>query len=84
MTTSDQESRDWGGKLGAWLGARWRWLVGAVVLLFVLNNLVGIIVGAVGLIFFANRIVGRLLAAQRVVQQVQQVVGDADERGEEM
>ena len=83
MTTSDHGPRDWGEKLGAWLRARWRWLVAGVVLLFVLNNLLGIIVGAVGLVFFANRIAGRLLAAQRVVQQVQQVVGDSDDHGEE-
>lgn len=72
-----------GEKVGAWLGARWQWLVLVFVLLFALNNLVGIIVGAVGLILFANRIAGRLLAAQRVVRQVQQVVGDSDDQGEE-
>jgi len=37
-----------------------------------------------GLIAFANRIAGRLLGARRVVQQVQQIVGDPDDRGEEM
>lgn len=83
MTAPDQESRDLGEKVGAWLGARWQWLVLVTVLLFALNNLVGIIVGAVGLILFANRIAGRLLAAQRVVQEVQQVAGDSDDRGEE-
>jgi hypothetical protein len=82
MTASDHEPRDWGEKLGAWLGARWRWLVAGVVLLFALNNLIGIIVGAVGLLLFANRIAGELLAAQRVVQQVQRVVGDYDDHGD--
>lgn len=84
MTTSGQDSRDWGEKLGGWIGARWRWLVLGVVLLFALNNLVGVVVGALGLIFFANRIAGRLLAAQRVVERVHQVVGDSDNGGEEM
>ena len=83
MTISGQDSRDWGEKLGAWLGARWRWLIVAVLLLFAFNNLVGVVVGSLGLLAFANRIAGRLLGARRVVQQVQQVVSDSDERGEE-
>lgn len=84
MTTSGQDSRDWGEKLGAWIGARWRWLIVAVVLLFAFNKLVGVVVGSLGLITFANRIAGRLLGAQRVVQQVQQVVSDSEDPGEEV
>lgn len=83
MTASGQNSRDWGERLGAWLGARWQWLVVAVLLLFALNNLVGVVVGAVGLIAFGHRIAGRLLGARRVVQQVQQIVSDPDESEEE-
>ena len=84
MTISGQDSRDWGEKLGAWIAARWQWLIVAVLLLFALNNLVGVVVGAVGLIAFANGIAGRLLGARRVVQQVQQIVSDPDDPGEEM
>ena len=83
MTASDQNSPDIGERLGAWLGARWQWLVVAVVLLFALNNLVGIVAGAVGLIAFAHRISGRLLGAQKVVEQVQQMVSDPDDSGDE-
>ncbi len=79
MTASDQPSRDIGERLGAWLGARWQWLVVAVVLLFALNNLVGIVAGAVGLIAFAHQISGRLLGARRVVEQVQHMVSDPDD-----
>lgn len=82
MTTSGQGSRGWEERLGAWLGARWQWLVVGVVLLFALNSLVGVLVGAVGLIAFAHRIAGRLLGAQRVVQQVQQIVSDPDDSGD--
>ena len=84
MTISGQDSQDWEEKLGAWIGARWRWLFVAVLLLFALNNLVGLVVGSLGLITFANHIAGRLLGARRVVQQVQQIVSDSDDRGEEM
>ena len=66
------------------LMARWRWLVAAFVLLFVINNIVGLLVGSLGLIAFANRIAGRLLSAQKVVQQVQEIVSDHDDRGEEV
>jgi hypothetical protein len=59
-------------------------LIVAVVLLFVLNNLVGFLVGSLGLIAFANRIAGRVLGAQRVVQQVRQIVSDPDDRGDEV
>ena len=83
MTDSGQNSRDWEGRLAAWIGARWQWLIVAVLLLFALNNLVGVVVGAVGLIAFAHRIAGRLLGARRVVQQVQQIVSDPDDSGEE-
>ena len=84
MTVSGQNSRDREGKLGGWIGARWQWLIVAVLLLFALNNLVGVVVGAVGLIAFANGIAGRLLGARRVVQQVQQIVSDPDDRGDEV
>ncbi len=84
MTISGQDSRDREEQLGAWIGARWRWLVVAVLMLFAFNNLVGLAVGSLGLIAFANRIAGRLLGARRVVQQVQQIVSDPDDRGEEM
>ena len=84
MTISGEDSRDWEGKLGAWIGARWRWLIVAVLLLFAFNNLVGVVVGSLGLIAFANRIAGRLLGARRVVQQVQQIVSDPGDPGEEV
>ena len=82
MTESGQDTRDWMGKLGDWIGARWRGLILAVLLLFALNNLAGLIVGALEMIAFANRIAGRALSARRVVQQVQQIVSDRDDRGE--
>ena len=72
------ESRGWEERLGAWLGARWQWLVMGVLLLFALNNVVGILVGAVGMLLFAHRIAGRLLGAGRVVAQIQEIVGDSD------
>lgn len=78
-TTSGPDARDWKGKLGDRIAARWRWLVIGVVFLFVLNNLVGTLVGSLGLIAFANRIVGRVLSAQRVVKQVQHIVSDPDD-----
>ena len=84
MTISGQDARDWKGKLGHWIGARWRWLIVAALLLFAFNNLVGLVVGSLGLIAFANRIAGRVLSARRVVQQVQQIVSDPDDRGEEV
>ena len=67
-----------------WVGARWRWLIVAVVLLFALNNLVGSVVGIMGLIAFANRVVGRVLRARRVVAQVQQIVTNPDDLREEV
>jgi len=54
-------------------------LIIAVVLLFALNNLVGMVVGSLGLIAYAHRIAGRVLSARRVVQQVQQIVSDPDD-----
>ncbi len=66
-----------------WVAARWRWLIVAVVLLFAFNNLVGFVVGSLGLMAFANRIAGRVLSARRVVQQVQQIASDPDDRGED-
>ena len=84
MTISGEDSRGWEGKLEAWIGARWRWSIVAVLLLFAFNNLVGVVVGSLGLIAFANRIAGRLLGARRVVQQVQQIVSDPDDPGEEV
>ena len=84
MTISGEESRDWKEILMDWVGARWRWLIVAVVLLFALNNLVGSIVGIMGLIAFVNRVVGRVLRARRVVQQVQQIVTNPDDLREEV
>ena len=81
MTASDHESRDWGERVGAWLGARWKGLVVAVLLLFALNSLAGLVVGAMGLILFAHRVAGRLMGARRVVDHIQQFVSDPDERG---
>ena len=63
MTISGQDSRDWEEKLGAWIGARWRWLFVAVLLLFALNNLVGLVVGSLGLI--ASRVIDRILTHLR-------------------
>ncbi|MDH3271689.1 MAG: hypothetical protein OEN56_10170 [Gemmatimonadota bacterium] len=83
MTKSGQDSRDWRERVGAWIGARWRWLVLGVLFLFVLNNLVGVIAGAAGLILFAHQLAGRVLGARRVLERVQRVVGDSDDRGEE-
>ncbi len=84
MTTSGEESRDWKAIVVDWVEARWRWLIVAVVLLFALNNFVGLVVGAMGLIAFVNRVAGRLLRARRVVQQVQQIVTNPDDLGEDV
>ena len=84
MTISGEESRDWKEILMDWVGARWRWLIVAVVLLFAFNNLVGSIVGIMGLIAFVNRVVGRALRARRIVQQVQQIVTNPDDLREEV
>ena len=83
MTISRQDARDWKGKLGDWIGARWRWLLLAVLLLFAFNNLVGSVVGIMGLIAVVNRVVGRVLRARRVVQQVQQIVTNPDDLRED-
>ena len=82
MTISSQESGDWKGTVGDWIGARWRWLVVAVLLLFAFNNIVSLAVGSLGLVAFANRIAGRVLNARRVLQQVQEIVSGPDDRGE--
>ncbi len=84
MTISDEESRDWKEILVDWVGARWRWLIVAVVLLFAFNNLVGLVVGFMGLIALANRVAGRVLRTRRVVQQVQQIVTNPDDLREEV
>ena len=84
MTISGQDAPDWKGQLGDWIGARWRWLIAAALLLFAINNLAGLLVGSLGLIAFVNRIAGRVLSARRVVKQVQQIVSDGDDRGEEV
>jgi hypothetical protein len=84
MTDLCQNPRDWEGRVADWIEARWQWLILAVLLLFAFNNLVGVVVGAVGLIAFANQVAGRLLGARRVMEQVQQIVSDSDDRGEEM
>jgi hypothetical protein len=83
MTISGEASRDWKETLVDWVGARWRWLIVAVLLLFAFNNLVGLVVGITGLIAFANSVVGRVLKARRVVQQVQQIVTNPDGLREE-
>lgn len=79
MQDREQDSPSSEGKLSAWIWARWRWLLAGVVLLFILNNLAGIVVGAVGLVAFANRIVGGVLGGLRAVQQVQEIVGGPEE-----
>ncbi len=84
MTISGEDPRDWKEILADWLGARWRWLIVAVLLLFAFNNLVGSVVGIMGLVAFVNRIVGRVLRTRRVVQQVQQIVTDPDDLREEV
>ena len=84
MTISGEESRDWREILVDWVGARWRWLIVAVVLLFAFNNLVGSVVGVMGLIAFVNRVVGRVLKTRRLVQQVQQIVTNPDDLREEV
>ena len=84
MTISGEESRDWGEILADWVGAHWRWLLLAVVLLFAFNNLVGLVVGITGLIALANRVAGRVLKARRVVQQVQKMVNNPDDLREEV
>ena len=84
MTISGEESRDWKEILMDWVGARWRWLFVAVVLLFAFNNLVGLVVGIMGLIALVDRVVGRVLKTRRVVQQVQQIVTKPDDLPEEV
>ena len=78
MKNSNQNAPDWGEKVGAWLGARWQWVILAILLVFALNNLVGVVVGLVGLLLVVNRIAGRLLGARRVLRQVQEIVIDPD------
>jgi len=77
MTTPKETRRDWKETLDDRLWAQWRWLIALVVLVFVLNNLVGLMVGALGLIAFANRIAGRALRARRLAQQVRQIIADS-------
>ncbi len=84
MTISGEESRDWKEILMDWVGARWRWLIVAVLLLFAFNNLVGLVVGSMGLIAVVNRVGGRVLKARRVVQQVQQIVTNPNDLREEV
>jgi len=62
-----------------WVVARWRWLLVAVVLLFVFNKFVGLVVGGMGLMAFVSGVVGRVLKARRVVQQIQQIVTNPDD-----
>ncbi|MDE0899818.1 MAG: hypothetical protein OSA81_12440 [Longimicrobiales bacterium] len=83
MIISGEESQDWKETLLDWVGARWRWLIAAVVVLFVLNNVVGVVVGITGVIAFGNSVAGRVLRARRVVQQVQQIVSNPADFGEE-
>ncbi len=77
MTSSDDESRDWKESLADWVWARWGWLALGVLVLFALNNFIGLVVGATGLIAFAHRLTGRLLKARQVVDQVRKVVADS-------
>jgi hypothetical protein len=79
MTSTGEEPRDWTETIGQWVGARWRWLLVAVALLFAFNNLVGLVVGGMGLIAVANGIMGRVLKAKRIVQQVQGLVTHPDD-----
>ena len=66
-----------------WVVARWRWLLVAVVLLFVFNKFVGLVVGGMGLMAFVSGVVGRVLKARRVVQQIQQIVTNPEDPREE-
>ncbi len=84
MTISDEESRDWKETRVDWVGARWRWLIVPIVLVFAFNRLAGLVVGILGLIAVANRVVGRVLKARRVVQQLQQIVTNPDDFQEEV
>ncbi len=84
MTISDEESRDWKEILVDWVGARWSWLIVAVVLLFAFNNLVGLVVGIMRLIALVNRVVGRVLRTRRVVQQIQLMFTRPDDHREEV
>jgi FtsH-binding integral membrane protein len=77
MMSSSEPPRDWKEALTDRVWARWRLLLLAVVLLFVLNNVAGLAAGALGLIAFASRISGRLLRARRMVQEVRQIVADS-------
>ena len=79
MAVSSEESPDWNEALMGWVGARWRWIVVAVALIFAFNNLVGFVVGFMGLIAFANGVLGRVLRARRMLQQVQQIVTNPDD-----
>ena len=83
MTIQSEESQDWKETLADWIGARWRWLVVIVVLLFAFNHLAGFVVGIMGLTAFVNRVVGRALSTRRVVRQVQQLVTDSDDFDED-
>ena len=84
MTISDEESRGWREILVDWVGARWRWLIVPVVLVFAFNRLAGLVGGILGLIAVANRVVGRALRARKVIQQVQQIVANPDDLREEV
>ena len=76
MTKPSETPRDRKETLDDRIWGRWRWLIALVVLVFVLNNLVGLIVGGLGVIAFANRIAGRAIKAQRLAQQARRVVAD--------
>ena len=84
MTTPVEEPPDRKEVLVDWVGAHWRWLIVAVLLLFAFNNLAGLVVGSMGLIAVVNRVVGRVLKARRLVQQVQQIVADPDDHRREL
>ncbi len=79
MTITGEESRDWSEGLMDWVGARWRWLVVAVILLFALNNLAGLVVGSLGFIAVVNGVIGRVLKAKKIARQVHEIITPPDD-----
>lgn len=76
MTQPDETPPDWREAVEDGIWARWRWLLAFVVLVFVLNNLVGLVVGGLGVIAFAHRMSGRAIRAAKLAQQVREIVAD--------
>jgi hypothetical protein len=79
MTDADEDAPDWTDKLADGIAARWRWLVVAVLVVFVLNNVAGLVAGALALFAFANRVAGRVLSARKVAQQIQRFVDEPED-----